>query len=238
MKFPDPIDLRIDEIDDAVTLRNYMIERTHLHTRDSYAGAPMSKFPEDLRVYEHLLWEMHADTVIEIGCHFGGSSMWFRDRLATFASYRPNQLPPSVIAVDIDLSPARNHLDSQTQLNGLEFVEGDVRDAEVIDQIRSHLRPGSRPLVVEDSAHEFSTTYAALEGCARFVPVGGFFVVEDGVVDLEWARLSEAWPRGVRNAIEQWLGTPDGSRFEVRRDLEIYGLTCHPGGILMRESID
>ena len=37
------------------------------HTQDSYAGLGMSKFPEDLRTYEHLLWLRRPDTVIEIG---------------------------------------------------------------------------------------------------------------------------------------------------------------------------
>ena len=40
----------------APALRDYWRERAAQHTDDSYAGVRMSKFPEDLRVYEHLLW--------------------------------------------------------------------------------------------------------------------------------------------------------------------------------------
>src|SRR3954471_9382448 len=63
------------------TLREYWIARAAQHTRDSYAGVPMSKFPEDLRAYEHLLWLTRPSTVLELGVQFGGSSLWFRDRL-------------------------------------------------------------------------------------------------------------------------------------------------------------
>ena len=53
------------------SLRTYWLERVAQHTRDSYAGLPISKFPEDLRVYEHLLWESRADAVVELGSQHG-----------------------------------------------------------------------------------------------------------------------------------------------------------------------
>ena len=46
----------------------------------------MLKFPEDLRVYEHLLWQTAPSTVIEVGVKDGGSALWFRDRLRTLAA--------------------------------------------------------------------------------------------------------------------------------------------------------
>src|SRR4051812_50126039 len=54
------------------SLREYWLARAAQHTHDSYAGIPMSKFPEDLRAYEHLLWLDRPDTVIELGVHYGG----------------------------------------------------------------------------------------------------------------------------------------------------------------------
>ena len=74
---------------------------------------------------------------------------------------------------------------------------------------------------------------AALRGFSGFVPVGGFMVIEDGCVDVEELRVDDAWPRGVLPAVTEWLET-EGSAFRVRRDLELYGVTCHPGGFLQR----
>jgi cephalosporin hydroxylase len=74
-------------IDLGQSLHTYWLDRARQHTSDSYAGVRISKFPEDLRVYEHLLWASRANTVIEIGAHYGGSALWFRDRLRTLAQY-------------------------------------------------------------------------------------------------------------------------------------------------------
>ena len=42
-------------------LRDYWAARAHQHTHDRYLGIKLSKFPEDLRVYEHLLWVAAPD---------------------------------------------------------------------------------------------------------------------------------------------------------------------------------
>jgi cephalosporin hydroxylase len=100
--------------------------------------------------------------------------------------------------------------------------------------VEARLPEGARCLVVEDSAHTSATTRGALEGFARFVPVGGFFVVEDGCVDHEDLRPDADWPRGVLPAVRAWLETEEGRGFTVRRDLELYGITAHPEGFLQR----
>jgi cephalosporin hydroxylase len=117
--------------------------------------------------------------------------------------------------------------------SSIHLVTGDVRDPATADAVAGLVPPGAPALVIEDSAHEYDTTTAALTHFSRFVLPGGFFVVEDGVVDVEELRL-EQWPRGVLPAIRDWLATDAGGAFRVRRDLELYGLTCNPEGILQR----
>jgi cephalosporin hydroxylase len=218
-------------------LRAYWLQRAAQHTGDSYAGVSLSKFPEDLRVYEHLLWLDRPDTVIEIGTAHGASALWFRDRLRALRSYGRIERAPRVVTIDIDHSLSRPLLEAADPSFGeeIEMIEADVSDPGLPDRVAAALDPSARCLVVEDSAHEAETTWAALEGFARFVPPGGFFVVEDGCVDVEELRLPGAgWPRGVLPTLERWLQTPPGAEFEVRRDLELYGVTCHPGGFLRR----
>jgi cephalosporin hydroxylase len=230
-----PLPPKVDVSLERGDLRDYWMARVAQHTQDSYAGVPLSKFPEDLRVYEHLLWESSADAVIEIGAAFGGSTLWFRDRLRAMAAYGRIDRPPVVISIDVDAAAARAHMAAaDPALEGIVSLEADVLDPALPDEVARQLPADARCLVVEDSGHVFDTTLAALEGFHRFVPVDGFFVVEDGCVDVEPLRLSPDWPRGVLPALEQWLGTPGGQRFGVRRDLELYGVSCHPGGFLQR----
>jgi cephalosporin hydroxylase len=219
-------------LDDSVL--EYMRSRLRQHTQDSYAGVPMSKFPEDLRVYEHLIWASAADVVIELGVQFGGSSLWFRDRLHALGRYR-SPSPKLVIGVDTDLSLARANLAAadRSYVDDIALIEGSVTDHATAGRVADRLPAGARCLVVEDTAHTYDTTLAALRGFGRFVPVGGFFVVEDGCVDIEQLRIDDGWPRGVLPALREWLAG-DASGFVVRSDLELYGVTCHPGGFLQR----
>lgn len=222
-------------------LRAYWLDRVAQHTQDSYAGVPLSKFPEDLRTYEHLLWISRPDTVIELGTHCGASALWFRDRLRALRAYGRIGRAPHVLSVDTDQSFARSELPAADPdfAAEIDLIEGDVTDEALPAGVASLLRDGARCLVVEDSAHDFATTRAALDGFARFVPPGGFFVVEDGCVDVEEMRLPGAgWPRGVLPALREWLDRGGGEQFVVRRDLELYGISCHPGGFLQRRDCE
>lgn len=217
-------------------LRSYWLARASQHGDDSYAGVPLSKFPEDLRVYEHLLWHSAPDTVIEIGTYHGGSALWFRDRLRTLHAYGRIARQPHVVTIDLYPSLAAPALAAADPgyAEEIELVEADVTDPTLPARVAGLLRPGARCFLIEDSAHVATTTRAALEGFARFVPPGGFAVVEDGCVDIDAMRLMPEWPRGVLPALRQWLATPEGAEFEVRRDLELYGVSCHPHGFLQR----
>jgi len=217
------------------TVREYWLHRVAQHTQDSYCGIPMSKFPEDLRVYEHLLWQAKPNAVIELGAQFGGSALWFRDRLRTLAAY-DSRGEVRVVSVDLDTSAARSNLAAADPAfeETIVLLDGDVLDEGIAARVEAALPENAVCFVVEDSAHTYETTSAALRSFARFVPRKGFFVVEDGCVDVEEMRLDPDWPRGVLPAIGDWLETTEGQGFRVRRDLELYGLSCHPGGFLQR----
>jgi cephalosporin hydroxylase len=222
------------QADPTDSVESYLRSRLRQHTLDTYAGVTISKFPEDLRVYEHLLWMSTADVVIELGVQFGGSSLWFRDRLQALGRYRPASTN-RVIAVDLDLSAARERLATADPAYAADItlIEGSVTDPDLPDRVAREIPPGSRCLVIEDTAHTYETTRASLRGFSRFVGLGGFFVVEDGCVDIEALRISDDWPRGVLRALAEWL-EDEAQGFTVRSDLELYGVTCHPGGFLQR----
>jgi cephalosporin hydroxylase len=223
------------DLDDRV--QQLWMSRVAQTAHDVYAGAPLCKLPEDLRIYEHLLWAAAPRVVIEVGAYGGGSALWFRDRLRALVTYGRVR-DPLVIAVELEPSRTAESLDAADPdwRSSITLVAGDVRDPATIDAVTALVPAGAAALVVEDSAHEYDTTLASLEQLSRFVPAGGFFVVEDGCVDVEALRLEPQWPRGVLPAIRDWLATDGGAPFVVRRDLELYGLTCNPEGILQRRA--
>jgi cephalosporin hydroxylase len=220
----------------AATMLEYWRARADQHTDDRYVGIPLSKFPEDLRVYEHLLWLQTPDTVIEIGTQWGGSALWFRDRLRTLRDYGRIDRDPLVVTIDLVQDAARYELPQADPryAEQIELVAGDVRDPATAEAVARLVADRPNRFVIEDSAHVYDTTRAALDAFASFVPPGGFLVVEDGCVDVEELRISDDWPRGVLPALHDWLATDEGRQFVVRRDLELYGMTCHPEGFLQR----
>jgi cephalosporin hydroxylase len=214
---------------------DYLKARLRQCVFETYAGIPMLKFPEDLRAYEHILWSEKVDVVLELGAQHGGSALWFRDRLRVLEAY--GQIRRArVVTVDLDISQAQAHLSrvAPGYEDDIVLIQGDLLDRALVERVSSCVPPGASCLVVDDSAHTYETTLGALRGFAGLVKPGGFFVVEDGCVDIEEMRIHPDWPRGVLPAIREWLSTPEGSSFHERRDLELYGLSCHPGGFLQR----
>lgn len=215
-------------------LAAYWHERCEQHLRDWYAGVIINKYPEDLRVYEHILWHERPNVVIEIGCSSGGSALWFRDRLRTLRHYgRVRDF--LVVTIDIDTSRAVKAMSEvDPSLEGILVVEADIRDPDLPAQVAERLPAEANCLVTEDSAHTYATTMAGLRGFSRFVPVGGFMVVEDGHGNVPITRPPKDIPWGVLPALHDWLATPQGSSFRICRELERYGITTNPQGYLQR----
>lgn len=205
---------------------------------DSYAGLWLGKFPEDLRTYEHLLWECRPSVVIELGTGEGGSALWFRDRLLTLERYGRISRP-LVVSVDVEVERARQEVAKvDPGFEGtIAFVQGDIADPSVAEKVSDLLPADPSCFVVEDTAHTYDTTMAALVNFSRFVGVGGMFVVEDGCVDVEELRFAPDLPRGVTPAIRDWLGSAEGSEFRQRPDLPLYGVSCHAEGWLQHVSV-
>jgi cephalosporin hydroxylase len=218
-------------------LGSYYVRRVSLHMNDSYAGVRMRKFPEDLRVYEHLLWDEAVEVVVEIGLGHGGSALWFRDRLLAHGRYgRVSR--PLVVSLDTDIAEARQNLArvDPSYAETIRLVEGDVRDPCAAEQVRRQVSEGARVMVVEDSAHRYDTTLAALAHFSPLVPVSGYIVVEDGHRDLPGMLPNDVPSKshGVLAAMSEWLRSEAGEGFVMRRDQERYLMTSNPRGWLQR----
>jgi cephalosporin hydroxylase len=58
------------------------------------------------------------------------------------------------------------------------LVEGDILSPATATAVRERVAGRDRRFVIEDSAHVYATTHAALDGFAELVPIDGFMVVE------------------------------------------------------------
>jgi tRNA (mo5U34)-methyltransferase len=188
----------------------------------TYKGIPCLKSPFDLALYQLLVGEAMPRTILEIGSHLGGSALWFADLMRT------NSLPPNVHSVDIKAVDA--------VLDGVTFYLGDAnRLQDTLDPALLATLPHPW-LVIEDAGHQAESTYAVLEFFSRWLQVGEYIVVEDGIVQqLGIAAEYNGGPvAGAANFLEAHPG-----QFEIdRRFCDWYGrnVTYNVSGFLRKLS--
>src|SRR4029077_5848104 len=80
-------------------------------------------------------------------------------------------------------------------------------------------------LVIEDSSHTFDNTLAVLRAFSPLVKPGGYFVVEDGILNHG---LDAGPGYGVYEAIEAFVR--ENPSFVIDRDRESFVITWNPTG--------
>ena len=182
-------------------------------------GVPALKNPLDAWIYQELLHRIRPDVLVEIGSYAGGSTLFFAHLLDLLDH-------GTVISVDLDRSRF------EAEHPRIQAVTGDSGDPAVIERVTDACR-GQSVMVVHDGDHTCEAVLRDLRAYADLVPVGSYFVVEDGVVDLfPPSDLLGSTPAGPLAAVEAFLDEDD--RFQVDEACERYVLTYNPRGFLKR----
>jgi cephalosporin hydroxylase len=201
-------------------LRRWLIQ---YHTRllfqkVKWMGIPAWKNVMDAWVYQEIIHEVRPEVIIEIGNACGGSTLYLANLLDLMGT-------GEVIAVDID------HSRFQPRHPRISLVTGDSIAPETLARVES-LVGSRRGLVIDDSDHGRERTLATLRAYGKFVSVGGYFIVEDTVIDLFRAGDGLGNLDGPMGAVEQFVG--EDPRFCVDLDREYFILTYNPHGYLKR----
>jgi cephalosporin hydroxylase len=188
-----------------------------------YRGVPCLKSPLDLVLYLQLIHRLGPRTIIEIGSKFGGSALWFADTLSAHG------IDGRVVSIDL-VSPERAG-DAR-----IDFRQGDVRCLDGCLPM-TYLQSLKHPwLVVEDSAHHFETTLAALDFFDRELVSGDYIVIEDGVVDQLPELQYRSFDNGPNRAVAAFLARRSA---DYAIDVSLcdhfgYNVTYCPNGWLRR----
>jgi cephalosporin hydroxylase len=179
-----------------------------------YRGVPTWKNVFDLWVIQEIIHETQPEMVIEIGCKFGGTTLWLSDVMKTVAS-------GSVISVD--LKQPRIDFPENVQ-----FIEGDSVGSGTVAQVQDRCR-GDRTMLLADANHAAEHVFKELVLYGPMVALGCYFIVEDGIVDvMEWPQYQP----GPLVAVQRFLG--ENSSFVADERREKFILTYAPGGFLKR----
>lgn len=201
-------------------LRQWLI-RYHtrvLFDKVSWMGLPAWKNVLDAWVYQEIVHEVRPEIIIEIGNAHGGSTLYLANLLDLVGR-------GEVIAVDID------HSKFQARHPRITTVTGDSLAPETLARVEALAR-GRQGLVIHDGDHSREHVLADLRAYAKFVQVGGYFIVEDTIIDLFRAGDGLGSVNGPLGAVEQFVR--EDPRFQIDADREAFVLTFNPRGYLRR----
>ena len=187
----------------------------------TFKGRRCLKSPFDLAIYMKLFYDLNPKTIIEIGSKDGGSAIFFKNLISIFGLYT------KIYSVDIE--PVRD-----LQIEGIEFMEGDVKKLEKV--FDSHFfETIQRPLlVIEDSSHVYQDVMDCMHFFAQKLHKGDMLVIEDGI--LEDLGLSEKYNGGPNRALHDFFAQYP-NEFKVATeycDLFGHNVTYNPNGYLWK----
>jgi cephalosporin hydroxylase len=188
-----------------------LLETVQKGTLDfTYKGIPCLKDPFDFALYTRLVQSLRPRTIIELGSNRGGSALWLADLLSS--------LGIDGTVYSIDLHRVETLCDDR-----IHFLQGDVLElARTLPPTLLLSLP--RPLlVIEDTAHVYETTWAALRFFDPYLMPGEYILIEDGIVN-DLAPVGYAhYGDGPNRAIFDFLSETRG-RYAIDTDYcDFYG---------------
>lgn len=143
----------------------------------SWLGTPVIQLPEDMIRYQEAVWEIKPDVIIETGIAHGGSAVFSASLCKMLGKGR-------VIAVDIDIrAHNRKRIEEHPMSELITMIEGSSTAPEIVEQVKSHIKPDDVVLVVLDSDHSYAHVAAELEVYAPMVSKGSWIISTDGYME-------------------------------------------------------
>jgi len=182
-----------------------------------YFGIRAFKNPIDFWIYQEILFETRPDFIIEIGNCWGGSTLALAHLCDCLGKGQ-------VIALDVSHAGLSDAVRRHPRIHP---IEGDA--CQSFAKVRSLVGDGDDVLVIEDSSHTFDNTLRVLTTYSALIKAGGYFIVEDGIINHG---LDGGPSPGPYEAINAFIAShPD---FEIDRTRESFLITWNPKGYIRR----
>ena len=207
-------------------------EGHHYTYQREWAGVPIIRLPDDIVVFQELVWDYKPQRIIETGIARGGSL------LLDAAMQRMAGLEPSVLGIDIAIYPHTHKLmDGHPLAAGVQMLESDSTLDVAVEAARAFLGDAERALLVLDSNHTHDHVLGELRALAPLLPVGSYVLVADTIVEEfpEGHYTDRDWDRGNNPMTAARAFVAERDDFELDIDLSRRALvTEFRDGILVR----
>jgi len=143
----------------------------------TWLGRPIIQLPEDMFRIQEVICEIKPDVIIETGIAHGGSMIFYASLCQALGKGK-------VIGVDIEIRPHnREAIETHALFPFITLLEGSSTDPNIIDQLRSHIKPNDVVMVLLDSNHTRDHVFAELEAYSPLVSLNSYIVVMDGIME-------------------------------------------------------
>lgn len=182
-----------------------------------WMGVQLLKCPFDLWVYQEILHAHQPDLVIETGTFEGGSALYMSHIMDLIGKGR-------IVTVDIDEKPNR------PQHERITYITGSSTDPAIIDQVKGHIRPGEKVMVILDSYHGCDHVFRETELYHGFVSPGCYMIVED--TNINNHPVLPSFGPGPMEAVDLFMAK--NKQFVIDPECERYDVSMNPRGYLKR----
>lgn len=202
----------------------------------SWLGRPMIQLPEDTIRIQEVIHRINPDVIVETGVAHGGSLVFYASLCKAMGKGR-------IVGVDIKIRPHnREAIEAHPLFPLITLIEGDSVAPDILDRVRSDIRPEERVLVFLDSNHTKEHVLAELNAYAPLVTEGSYIVAMDGVMEqvteAPGAEPDWKWNNPKAAASEFVEGNPD---FVIEEPPFLFNegnvserVTYWPGGFVKR----
>lgn len=217
----------------AVDLQARADEHHYTYTWE-WLGVPVIRLPDDVMVLQQLFWAYRPQRVVETGVARGGS-MLLDTSLMQLCGEKP-----AVLGIDIKIFPHTTAaLHDHPAAEGVELLEADSTSDVARDAARRFLAGADRAVLVLDSNHTHAHVLAELRLLAPLLPVGGFVLVADTLIEEfpSGHYANRPWDRGNNPATAARAFLAENSDFELDQDWSRRALvTEFRDGVLRRRA--
>lgn len=166
----------------------------------SWMGRPIIQLPEDIIRVQEVIFRLKPDVIIETGVAHGGSLIFYASLCKIMGKGR-------VVGVDIEIRPHnRKAIEEHELCSYISLVEGSSTNRNIVDQVKSLLKPEDSVMVLLDSNHSKEHVCAELEAYGGLVTPGSYIVATDGVMkdlyDVPRGRPEWKWDNPAAAAME------------------------------------
>ena len=185
-----------------------------------FMGKKVFKCPNDLWIYQEILWEVKPDVIIECGTFHGGSALYYAKL------YDVMNIEGEIITIDVDSMP------DMPVHKRIIYLSGSSVSTEILEKVKLLIKDKKKVMVILDSDHTKDHVLKELEMYHNFVSKDSYLVVEDSNLNGHPVYSGFGQGPGPMEALEEFmLKHPE---FAVDKSKEKFLMSFNPSGYLRR----